>query len=158
MSPIPTAGGRVLLQCIQVEFVGLFVLDTWSTIRQHSKLGIIDFRCMLRVQIRSTASVEKPYFETFMKLMSKHGKPILIDLPAWLFICGDEDVYPQVEAFFWTPSLVEKFNMYPSEYIPALFERLRGYSAKSKLVTSNVRLLFLINNEMEHPPSLKKQY
>ena len=54
--------------------------------------------------------------------------------------------------------MVEKFNLYPSEYIPAPFERLRGYSTKSKLATSNVRLLFLINNEMEHPPAVKKQY
>ena len=54
--------------------------------------------------------------------------------------------------------MVEKFNLYPSEYIPAPFEQLGGYSAKSKLATSSVRLLFLINNEMEHPPAVKKQY
>ena len=54
--------------------------------------------------------------------------------------------------------VVEKFNLYPSEYIPAPFERLGGYSAKSKLATSNVHLLFLINIEMEHPPAVKKQY
>ena len=83
---------------------------------------------------------------------------MLTDLPAWLFICGDDDAYLQVEAFSQTPSLVEKFNLYPSEYILAPFERLRGYFAKSKLATSNVRLLFLINNEMEHPPAVKKQY
>ena len=104
------------------------------------------------------ALVEKPYFETFMKLISKHGKPMLIDLLAWLFICGDEDAYLQVKAFLRTLSLVEKFNLYPTQYIPTPFERLGGYFAKSKLATSNVRLLFLIKNEMEHPPSLKKQY
>ena len=54
--------------------------------------------------------------------------------------------------------MVEKFNLYPSEYIPAPFERLEGYSTKNKLAKSNVRLLFLINNEMEHPPAVKKQY
>ena len=54
--------------------------------------------------------------------------------------------------------MVEKFNLYPSEYIPAPFERLGGYSTKSKLATSNVRLLFFINNEMEHPPAVRKQY
>ena len=83
---------------------------------------------------------------------------MLTDLPAWLFVCGDDDAYLQVEAFSQTPSLVEKLNLYPSEYIPAPFERLGGYSAKSKLATSNVLLLFLINNEMEHPPAVKKQY
>ena len=92
-----------------------------------------------------------------MKLMSKHGKPMLTDLPAWLFICGNDDAYLQVEAFSQTPSLVEKFKLYQPEYIPALFERLEGYSTKSKLATSIVRLLFLINNEMEHPPVVKKQ-
>ena len=102
--------------------------------------------------------MDKPYFEAFMKLMSKHGKPTLTDLPAWLFICGDDDAYLQVEAFSQTPSVVEKFNLYPSKYIPAPFERLGGYSAKSKLATNNVRLLFLINNEMEHPPVVKKKY
>ena len=125
---------------------------------RDSKFGVIDFRCIPGVHGRSTASVDKPYFEAFMKLMSKHGKPMLTDLPAWLFICGDDDAYLQVEAFFQSPSVVEKFNLYPSEYIPAPFERLRGYFAKSKLATSNVRLLFLINNEMEHPPAVKKQY
>ena len=121
-----------------------------------SKLGVIDFRCILGVQSRSTALMDKPYFEAFMKLMSKHGKPMLTDLPAWLFICGDDDMYLQVEAFLQTSSLVEKFNLYPSEYIPAPFERLGGYFAKNKFATSNVRLLFLINNEMEHPPTVKK--
>ena len=97
-------------------------------------------------------SVEKPYFEKFMKLISKHGKPMLTDLLAWLFICGDNDTYLQVEAFYWKLSLDETFNLYPTEYILAPFERLGGYSAKDKLATSNVHLFFLINNEMEHPP------
>ena len=136
---------------------GLFVSDLWSTIERNSKLGVIDFCCILEVQSRSTTLVDKPYFEAFMKLMSKHGKPMLTDLPAWLFICGDDDAYLQVEAFLRTPSVVEKFNLYPSEYIPAPFEQLRGYFVKSKLATSNVRLLFLINNEMEHPSAVKKQ-
>ena len=135
-----------------------FVSDLWSTMGRDSKLGVIDFRCIQGVQGRSTALVDMPYFEAFMKLMSKHGKPMLTDLPAWLFICREDDAYLQVEAFSQIPSLVEKFNLYPSKYIPAPFERLGGYSAKSKLVTSNVRLLFLINNEMEHPPIVKKQY
>ena len=135
-----------------------FVSDSWSTMGRNSKLGVIDFRCIPRMHGRSTASVDKPYFKAFMKLMSKHGKPMLIDLPAWLFICRDDDAYPQVEAFLQSPLVVEMFNLYPSEYIPPPFERLGGYSAKSKLATSNVRLLFLINNEMEHPPAMKKQY
>ena len=103
-------------------------------------------------------SMDKPYFKAFMKLMSKHEKPMLTDLSAWLFICGDDDVYLQVEAFLQTPLVVEKFKLYSSEYIPAPFEPLGGYSAKSKLATSNVHLLFLINNKMEHPPAVKKQY
>ena len=134
-----------------------FVSDSWSTMGRHSKLGVIDFRCIPGVHGRSTALVDMPYFEAFMKLTSKHGKPMLTDLLAWLFICGDDDAYLQVEAFSLTPLVVEKFNLYPSEYIPAPFERLGGYSAKSKLATSNMRVLFLINNEMEHPPGVKKQ-
>ena len=133
-----------------------FVSDSWSTMGRDSELGVIDFRCIPGVHGQSTALVDKPYFEAFMKLMSKHGKPMLTDLPTWLFICRDDDTYLQVEAFSQTPSVVEKFNLYPSEYIPIPFEQLRGYSAKSKLATSNVRLLFLINNEMEHPLAVKK--
>ena len=134
------------------------MFDSWSTIGRDSKLGVIDFRCIPGVQGRSMTSVNKPYFKAFMKLMSKHGKPMLTDPTTWLFICGDDDAYLQVEAFSQTPSVVEKFNLYPSEYIPAPFERLRGYFAKSKLATSNVHLIFLINNEMEHPLAVKKQY
>ena len=48
--------------------------------RRDSKLGVIDFRCIPGVHGRSTASVDKPYFEAFMKLISKHGKPMLTDL------------------------------------------------------------------------------
>ena len=66
---------------------------------RDSKLGVIDFRCIPGVHGRSTASVDMSYFEAFMKLMSKHGKPMLTDLLAWLFICGDDDAYLQVEAF-----------------------------------------------------------
>ena len=125
---------------------------------RDSKLGVIDFHCIPRVHGQSTASVDKPYFEAFMKLMSKHEKPMLTNLPAWLFICRDDDTYLQVEAFSQTLSVVEKFNLYPSEYIPAPFEQLGGYSAKSKLAKSNECLLFLINNEMEHHPTVKKEY
>ena len=99
-----------------------FVSDSWSTMGRDSKLGVIDFHCIPGVHGQSTASVDKPYFEAFMKLMSKHGKPTLTDLLAWLFISGDDDAYLQVEAFSQTPSVVEKFNLYPSEYIPAPFE------------------------------------
>ena len=60
---------------------------------RDSKLGVIEFRCILEVQSRSTALVDKPYFKAFMKLMSKHGKPMLTDLPAWLFICKDDHAY-----------------------------------------------------------------
>ena len=88
---------------------------------RDSKLGVIDFRCILGVHSRSTASKDMPYFEAFMKLMSKHGKPTLTDLSAWLFICGDDDAYLQVEAFSQTPSVVKKFNLYPSKYIPTPF-------------------------------------
>ena len=123
---------------------------------RNSKLRVIDFHCIPGVQGRSMASMDKPYFEAFIKLMSKHGKPTITDLPAWLFICGVDDAYLQVEAFSQTPSVVEKFNLYPSEYIPTPFERLGGYSTKSKLATSNVRLLFLINNVMEHPLAVKQ--
>ena len=133
-------------------------MDSWSIVGRDSKPGIIDFRYIPGVQSRSTASVDKPYFETVMKLMSKYGKPMLTDLLAWLFICRDDHVYLQVEAFLRTLLLVEKFNLYPSKYIPAPFERLGGYPVKSKLATNNVCLLFLINNEMEHPPFAKKQY
>ena len=73
---------------------------------------------------------------------------MLRDLSAGLFICGDDDAYLQVKAFLQKPPLVEVFNLYPSEYILAAFERLGGYSTKNKFATSNVHLLFLINNEL----------
>ena len=78
---------------------GSWISDLWSTIGRDSKLRVIDFRCIPGVQTRSMASLEKPYFEKFMKLICTHGKPMLTDLLAWLFICGDEDTYLQVKAF-----------------------------------------------------------
>ena len=51
-------------------------MDLWSTIGRDSKLGVIDFCYIPGVHNRSTALVEKLYFEKFMKLISLHGKPI----------------------------------------------------------------------------------
>ena len=93
--------------------IGSFVSDSWSTIGRDSKLEVIDFHCIPGMHSRSTSLVDKPYFKAFMKLISKHGKPMLTDLLAWMFICGDDDTYLQVEAFLWSPLLVEKFNLYP---------------------------------------------
>ena len=101
---------------------GSWVLNSWSTIRQDSKLGIIDFCCIPGVHNRSTASIGKPYFEKFLKLISLYGKPMLTNLLMWLFVCGDDDVYLQVKAFSQKSLLDEAFNLYPSEYIPAPFE------------------------------------
>ena len=86
------------------------------------------------------------------------GQPGLAHLPSWLFICGDDDAYLQVEAFANKPPFLGVFDIYPSEYVPAPNERLGGHSAKSKLATGNVRLLFLIKSEIDHPARVKKVY
>ena len=132
--------------------------DSWQNLGSNAKFGVIDFRCVPGVSGKSRSSVEKPYFEEFMKLMSSKGQPMLTDIPSWLFVCGDDEAFEEIEAFAQSPPLVGVFDLWPSDYVPAPNERLGGHAAKSKLATGNVRLLFLIKKDMDHIPRTRKQY
>ena len=87
-----------------------------------------------------------------MNLLSSKGRPKIMDLPCWLFICGDVDALEQVEAFAKSPLLGGMFDMYPSKYFPTPNERLGGHSAKSRLASESLPLLFLIKKEMNIIP------
>lgn len=132
--------------------------DSWQTVASNVKLGVIDFRFIPGTSGKSRSTVEKPYFEEFMKIFSSKGQPELTELPAWLFICGDSDSYSQVEAFARKPPLAGVYDLFPSQYVPASNERLGGHSAKSKMAIEDVRLLFLIKCDIENPPRVKKSY
>lgn len=132
--------------------------DSWKTLGCNIKLGVVDFLCIPGATRKSKSFVEKPYFEEFVKLISSKGQLGLTDLPAWLFICRDNKTYMQFEAFAKKPPLLELYDLYPSEYVPAPNEHLGGHLAKSKLVTGNVHLLFFIKSESDHPPRVKKVY
>ena len=138
--------------------LGTWPSNSWEIQGRNAKLGVIDFRFVPGVTGKERSSVEKPFFEEFMKLISSKGQPVLTDLPSWLFICGDVTALEQVEEFAKKPPLVEVFDMFPFEYVHVPNERLGGFSAKSKLATENVRLLFLIKKELSTIPRTRKLY
>lgn len=132
--------------------------DTWQTLGCNVKLGVVDFRNIPGFASKSRSSDARPFFEEFMTTFSTKGKPHLTDLPAWLFICGDMLSFSQVEAFANGPLLSEVYSAFPSEYVPAVNERLGGHPAKSKLALDSVRMLFLFKNELNVVPAYKKMY
>ena len=137
---------------------GTWPSDIWHTQGRNANFGIIDFRFVPGVTGKARSSVQKPFFEEFMNLISSKGQPVLTELPSWLFICGDVVALEQLEAFAKKAPLVGTFDLFPSEYVPAPNERLGGYSAKSKLAMENVRLLFLIKKDQPIIPRTRKLY
>lgn len=124
--------------------------DTWDIEGEDANLGIIDFRLIPGTGGKAKSSIEKPFFEQFMKYFANQKEPSLSSLPCWLFICGNGDDYLQVEAFARNTEYFgsSSYELVQSTYIPAANERLGGYSAKSKEALEPVRLLFLIKQSV----------
>lgn len=81
-------------------------------------------------------------------MVESRGRPKFDDIPLWLFICGDEEDY--VEVLVWVQrGPLSDWKRTTSLYIPTPNERLGGHSAKSRLASEAVRLLFLFDTDME---------
>ena len=59
-------------------------------------LGVLDFRTLPGVENKESSTVDSPYFKEVMLSLQKRKDPALKDVPAWLFICGDEKEQAQV--------------------------------------------------------------
>lgn len=138
--------------------LGHWPSNKWTEYGSNAKLGIIDFRFMPGNSRKSSSTVEKPFFEEIMKVFTSQNEPALTDLPCWLFICGDDRDYLEVEAFARKSPLTGLFEHFPSKYHPAPNERLGGHAPKSKLATEPVRLLFLMKSELGITQKPKKAY
>lgn len=137
---------------------GSWPSNKWTDYGGNAKLGIIDFRFMPGNSRKSSSTIEKPYFEEFMKVFASQYEPALTDLPCWLFICGDERDYLEVEAFARRSSLTGPYEHFPSKYHPSPNERLGGHVPRGKLATEPVRLLFLMKSELGITQKPKKAY
>lgn len=137
---------------------GTWPNNSWSEHGMNAKLGIVDFRFIPGIAGKSSSSIEKPYFQEFMNLFMKQDKPAFTDLPCWMFICGDDASFKQVEAFAKKAPFAGVFELVPSKYIPAQNERLGGHAAKTKLAMESIRLLFLLNAELSLVRRPKKSY
>jgi hypothetical protein len=137
---------------------GSWPSNKWTEYGSNAKLGIIDFRFMPGNSGKSSSKVEKPLFEEFMKVFTSQNEPALTDLPCWLFICGDERNYLQVEEFAKKSPLTGLYEHFPSKYHPAANERFGGHAAKSKLATEPVRLFFLMKSKLGITQKHKKAY
>jgi hypothetical protein len=155
---LPTGAMHYRVYKAETNSLGTWPSDSWQTLECNVKLGIIDFRNIPGFTAKSRSSDARPFFEEFMNMFSAKRQPLLTDLPAWLFICGDMVTFSQVEAFAAGPLLSEVYSAFPSEYVPAANERLGGHPAKSKLALDPVRMLFLFKNELNVLPAYKKLY
>ena len=107
---------------------------------------------------KSSSTVKKPFFEEFMKVFTSQNEPALTDVPCWLFICGDERDYLEVEAFARRSSFTWLYEHFSLKYHPAPNERLGGHAPNNKLTTEPVRLLFLMKSELGITQKPKKAY
>ena len=117
---------------------GSWSSNKWTEYKSNANFKIIDFRFMPRNNKKSSCTVEKPFFEKFIKVFTSQNEPALTDLLCWLFICGDEWDYLEVEAFGRRSSLTGLYEHFPSKYHSAPNERLGGHAPKSKLATELV--------------------
>lgn len=129
--------------------LGTWPSDAWHLNGSDVALGIIDFRFLPGYDSRHKYTIDKPFFTEIFKMLESKGRPKLDEIPSWLFICGDEADYLDVEAWVQR-GYMSDWKRTPSLYIPAPNERLGGHSAKSRLATEAVRLLFVFDTDMEN--------
>ena len=63
---------------------------------ERMSLGVLDFRTLPGVENKERSTIDNPYFKEVMLSLQKRKDPTLKDVPAWLFICGDEKEQAQV--------------------------------------------------------------
>lgn len=70
--------------------------DTWDIEGEDSTFN---FKIIPRSGGKAKSTIEKTFFELFMKIFGAQDKPSLTTLPLWLFIYRDDKDYAAVEHF-----------------------------------------------------------
>ena len=104
-------------------------------------LGVLDFRTLLGVENKESSTVDSPYFKEVMLSLQKRKDPALKDVPAWLFICGDEKEQAQVLRFVEKDEVLKTYDIDFSIYSAGKIDRLGDIPVANK--PPKVSLVFL---------------
>ena len=104
-------------------------------------LGVLDFKTLPGVENKESSTVDSPYFKEVMLSLQKRRDPALKDVPAWLFICGDEKEQAQVLRFVEKDEVLKTYDMDFSIYSAGKIDRLGDISVANK--PPKVLLVFL---------------
>ena len=80
---------------------------------ERMSLGVLDFKTLPRVENKESSTVDSPYFKEVMLSLQKRKDPALKDVPAWLFICGDEKEQAQVLRFVEKDEVFKTYDTMP---------------------------------------------
>ena len=123
--------------------IGHWAEGRWESCRDDLALGIIDFRRVPNFTCAAEYSASKPYFQSFMNLLSNQSAPGLTDPPAWLWICGDTVAETQIRAFA-QDHMDDNYLIRVSYYQPSQNERLEDRPSSNQLAKARVPLVFLL--------------
>ena len=104
-------------------------------------LGVLDFRTLPGVENKESSTIDSAYFKEVMLSLQKWKDPALKDVPAWLFICGDEKEQAQVLRFAEKDEVRNTYEMDFSIYSAGKIDRLGDIPMANKL--PKVSLVFL---------------
>lgn len=107
------------------------------------KLGVMDFRYLLGVFNKEKSTVERPYFYNVLTAMQKKKKPLLEDIPVWLFIFSDQADQAQALYFVEGNKVLNTYSIHFADYYLAKFERLGDFAAANAKTQRKILLLFL---------------
>ena len=108
---------------------------------ERMSLGVLDFRTPPRVKNKESSTVNSPYFNEVMLSLQKRKDPALKDVPAWLFIYGDEKEQAQVLRFVEKVEVLNTYELDFSIYSAGKIDRLGDIPVANK--PPKVPLIFL---------------
>ena len=108
---------------------------------ERMSLGVLDFRTLLGVENKKSSTVDSPYFKEVILSLQKRKDPALKDVPAWLFICGDEKEQAQVLRFVEKDEVLNTYELDFSIYSAGKIDHLGDIPVANK--PPKVPLVFL---------------
>ena len=108
---------------------------------RRMSLEVLDFRTLPGVENKESSTVDSPFFKEVMLSLQKRKDPALKDVPAWLFICGDEKEQAQVLRFVEKDKVLNTYDMDFSIYSAGKVDRLGDIPVANK--PPKVLLVFL---------------
>ena len=95
-------------------------------------LGVLYFKTLLGVENKESSTVDSPYFKEVMLSLQKRKDRALKDVPAWLFICGDEKEQAQILQFVEKDEVLNTYELDFSIYSTGKIDRLGDIPVANK--------------------------